>query len=77
MGKIAAVDTTGLIRFDVKPLGPIQEYVVMLKGPPVRVNGDPTHSGPLFTAVATGDGFTITVVVAIALHPRLLVTVRV
>jgi len=49
----------------VKPFGPVHEYVVMAAGPPVRVKEVPTHTGPLLLAVATGNAFTVTAVVAV------------
>ena len=49
----------------------------MLSGPPVSVSVAPTHSGPLFDALAVGLAFTVTVVVTVSLHPLPAVTVRV
>jgi hypothetical protein len=51
---------TGFWALDVKPFGPVQEYVVIPEGPPVRVNDPPTQTGPLFEAVVLGKGFTTT-----------------
>jgi hypothetical protein len=49
----------------------------MLDGPPVRLREVPAHIGPLFAAVATGNEFTVTVVVTELWHPLELVTVNV
>ena len=65
MAAVALADTVGLRNADVKPLGPVHEYVVIAAGPPVRVNVVPMHTGPLLLAVATGRAFTVTAVVAV------------
>jgi hypothetical protein len=49
----------------------------MLDGPPVRFNEVPAHRGPLFAAVATGNEFTMTVVVTEFWQPLELVMVNV
>ena len=49
----------------------------MLSGPPVSVSVAPTHTGPLFDALAVGGAFTVTTVVAVLLHPLEPVTVKV
>ena len=64
MAAIALADTVGLCNADVKPFGPVHEYVVITAGPPVRFNVVPAHTGPLLVAVATGKAFTVTAVVA-------------
>ena len=52
---------------DVKLLGPFHEYVA----PPVAVNliSVPTHTGLVDDAVAVGNGLTVTLAVAMAVHP--------
>ena len=65
MTAVALADTVGLCNADVKPFGPVHEYVVIAAGPPVRVNVVPAHTGPLLVAVATGKAFTVTAVVAV------------
>ena len=49
----------------------------MPAGPPVRLRAVPAHTGPLLLAVAAGNAFTVTVVVAVLVHPLASVTVRV
>ena len=57
---MALDDTVGLCEELVYHSGPVQEYVVIPDGP-VNVNDVPTHTGPLFVAVATGNALTVTV----------------
>ena len=67
----------GFCTLEVKPFGPVHAYVVMPAGPPVRFTVEPTQTGPLFVAVATGRALITTVVVAaIEVHPVELVTTR-
>ncbi len=68
---VAVAETVGLWAVDVNPLGPVQEYVVIAAGPPVRVRGVPVQTGLLEEAVASGAVLTTTVVVAGAVHNRL------
>jgi len=65
MAAVTLADTVGLRNAEVKPFGPVHEYVVIPAGPPVRDNEVPAHTGPLLLAVATGNAFTVTVVVAV------------
>ena len=74
---VAEAETTGLGSVDVNELGPVHAYDNILAGPPVRVNADPTQTGLLLVAVATGPGLTITFVIALAWHPVPSTTVRV
>ena len=57
----------------MKPPSPLHEYDV----PPdeVKFNVIPAQIGPLFDAVGTGKGLTVTVVVVIAVHKLTSVTV--
>jgi hypothetical protein len=77
MAVVAEALTTGLCDEDVNPLGPVQAYVVIAEGPPVRLREVPAQTGELFEAVATGSGFTVTVVVTEFWQPLLFVTVSV
>jgi len=51
-----------------KPLGPAHVYDVIPFAPPVSVNRFPTQTGLLLDAVAVGNVFTTTVVVAVLMH---------
>ena len=73
----ALVVTLGLCWLLLKLLGPVQEYVTMPSGPPVRLIALPTHTGPLLLAVAGVGVLTTTAVVAVFLQPNPLVTVNV
>jgi hypothetical protein len=74
--RVAAPETSGFLWFEIKPFGPLHKYDDIPMGPPVRLNGAPTHTGPLLAAVTAGRVRTTTAVVAVFWHPKLLVTVR-
>jgi hypothetical protein len=65
----------GFCALDINPFGPVQLYVA----PPdeVRFKVAPLHTGLLLPAVALGDAFTVTTVVAVAVQPPASVTVTV
>ena len=62
--EVVELEIVGFWRVEVNPPGPLHEYDV----PPDEVKFIPTpaQTGPLFVAVTTGAGLTITVVVAVA-----------
>ena len=74
---VADGDTVGLRVLAVNPLGPVQEYVVIPAGPPVRVRGLSLQTGLFEVAVAAGRALTTADVMTAALvHPLAPVTVR-
>ncbi len=63
----------GSSKLEVKPDGPVQEYVEPPTVLDVKVNGKPTQTGPVFpTGVGVaGMGLTVTVTVFALVHPPL------
>jgi hypothetical protein len=72
---VAFADTLGLCSAETNPFGPVQEYIVIPAGFPVRFKGVPSHTGLLLAATGEGSGLTVTVVLAEPEHPLLSVTV--
>jgi hypothetical protein len=70
---VALAETIGFCRDDIKLLGPVHAYVVILAGPPVSDNAVPVQTGPLFVAVAIGVGFTVTVTGFMSKQPAVVV----
>jgi len=65
MATVAEADTWGLLSGDVNPFGPVHKYELIPVGPPVKSNGEPTQTGPLFEAVTDGSDRTVTEVVVV------------
>lgn len=75
---VVTLEMDGLCKEEVKLFGPVQEYVVIPEGPPVKFRVAPTQTGELLDAVATGRVLITTVVVVGAdEQPEELVTTRV
>jgi hypothetical protein len=65
----------GLCKALLNELGPVQEYVAMSSGPPVKVMFSPSQAGPSLDALASGLAYIVTLVLQLAEHPLAVVTV--